>query len=314
MCHFSVFLSMTFFNGYKNSTNQSLDLLESIRITIKREDLIHSVVSGNKFRKLKYNFEEVLHQTEGTVLSFGGAFSNHLAAVAYAGKMHHLPTVGVVRGEEWEHKVEKSSTLHFCRSQGMDLHFVSRAEYREKEKGILVRSLRQKIKNVTILPEGGTNALAVRGCEEILTEADQHFDTICCCVGTGGTLAGLIRSANQKQYVLGFNTLNNPSVKESISAFTPKQNWELLSGYTFGGYAKVTKELIAFMNDFYQQYQIPLDPIYTGKMLFGIFDLIKSKQWSWGKNILLIHSGGLQGIEPMNLQLQKKGLPLLNYG
>jgi 1-aminocyclopropane-1-carboxylate deaminase len=127
-------------------------------------------------------------------------------------------------------------------------------------------------------------------------------------------MAGLVNSTLNQQFVLGFNALNNPEVSKTIKAFTQKENWSVFSNYTFGGYAKVSEELIVFMNNFYQQYQIPLDPIYTGKMLFGIFDLIKSKQWSWGKNILVIHSGGLQGIEPMNLQLKKKRLPLLHYG
>jgi 1-aminocyclopropane-1-carboxylate deaminase len=272
------------------------------------------VVSGNKFRKLKYNFEDYLLNDNPTVLSFGGAFSNHLAATAYAGKICNVPTIGIVRGEEWKNKVERSSTMNFCQNQGMDLRFVSRAVYREKEKGSLVKELRSKTRNLAILPEGGTNQWAVKGCEEILTEADQEFDTICCCVGTGGTIAGLINSASRKQFVLGFNALNNPEVSNTILNFTKKENWRLVSNYTFGGYAKVSAELIVFMNNFYQQYQIPLDPIYTGKMLFGIFDLIKRKKWSWGKNILVIHSGGLQGIRPMNLQLKKKRLPLLNYG
>ena len=305
---------MNFFNIVKSSTNQSLDILEGHRITVKREDLIHTVVSGNKFRKLKYNFEDYLLNDNPTILSFGGAFSNHLAATAYAGKICNVPTIGIVRGEEWKNKVERSSTMNFCQNQGMDLRFVSRAVYREKEKGSLVKELRSKTRNLAILPEGGTNQWAVKGCEEILTEADQEFDTICCCVGTGGTIAGLINSASRKQFVLGFNALNNPEVSNTILNFTKKENWRLVSNYTFGGYAKVSAELIVFMNNFYQQYQIPLDPIYTGKMLFGIFDLIKRKKWSWGKNILVIHSGGLQGIRPMNLQLKKKRLPILNYG
>jgi 1-aminocyclopropane-1-carboxylate deaminase len=305
---------MTFFNAVKSTTNQSLDILEGHRITVKREDLIHKVVSGNKFRKLRYNFEDYLLNDKVSVLTFGGAFSNHLAATAYAGKMCKIPTIGIVRGEEWENKVEGSRILNFCRSQGMDLRFVSRAVYREKEKGSLVKELQSKMRNLAVLPEGGTNELAVKGCEEILTEADQQFDAICCCIGTGGTMAGLVNSTLNQQFVLGFNALNNPEVSKTIKAFTQKENWSVFSNYTFGGYAKVSEELIVFMNNFYQQYQIPLDPIYTGKMLFGIFDLIKSKQWSWGKNILVIHSGGLQGIEPMNLQLKKKRLPLLHYG
>ena len=148
---------------------------------------------------------------------------------------------------------------------------------------------------------------------EILTPEDQVFDTICCCVGTGGTLAGLIESAATTQKLVGFSALNNPNLALEVKKYTSKTNWQIQDHYTFGGYAKYTLELIQFINAFYQQYQIPLDPIYTGKMLFGIFDLIKTNQWVWEKKILVIHSGGLQGIHPMNLQLQKKGLPQLLY-
>lgn len=305
---------MTFFNSFKSSKNQLLDCLRGYSITIKREDLIHPVVSGNKFRKLKYNFEKLSHQENANLLTFGGAFSNHLAATAKAGKIYRIPTIGIIRGEEWADKIDKSLTLHFCQKQGMNLFCVSREVYREKENAALVQRLKSQIKNLKILPEGGTNALAIKGCKEILTEDDKRFDVICCCVGTGGTLAGIIESSASNQFILGFNALNNAGVSKLITKYTEKENWSLYSDYTFGGYAKVSPELIAFMNNFYQKYEIPLDPIYTGKMLFGIFDLIKKKKWSFGKNILVIHSGGIQGIKPMNLHLKKKGLPLLNYG
>ena len=305
---------MTFFNSFKNSKNQLLDSLDGCRITIKREDLIHHTVSGNKFRKLKYNFERLSHEKDPTLLTFGGAFSNHLAATAEAGKINNIPTIGVVRGEEWGDKIVKSTTLDFCQKQGMQLFCVSRDDYRKKEKAALVQKLQSQRKNLKILSEGGTNSLAVKGCKEILTKEDTRFDAICCCVGTGGTLAGIIESSTSQQFILGFNALNNSEVNKSIAKLTQKKNWSVLSDFTFGGYAKVSHELIDFMNDFYQQYEIPLDPIYTGKMLFGIFDLIKRKEWCWGENILVIHSGGLQGIKPMNLRLQKRKMPILNYG
>lgn len=305
---------MKFFNSFKNSTNQLLDSIEGHSITIKREDLIHPDVSGNKFRKLKYNFEEYKQQESKTLLTFGGAFSNHLAATAKAGKIFGIPTIGIIRGEEWAKKIEMSTTLKYCQTQEMKLFCVTREVYKQKEKSVFVQELQSQQNNLYILPEGGTNSLAVKGCKEILTAEDQNFQVICCCVGTGGTLSGIIESTAADQYVLGFNALNNPGVSQSIKKFTLKENWSIHSDYTFGGYAKVSSELVDFMNHFYQQYKIPLDPIYTGKMLFGIFDLIKKKQWRWGKNILVIHSGGLQGIKPMNLQLQKRELPILNYG
>jgi 1-aminocyclopropane-1-carboxylate deaminase len=129
---------------------------------------------------------------------------------------------------------------------------------------------------------------------------------ICSSVGTGGTLAGLINSSVSSQVVIGFNALKNSEVENQISQYTEKRNWRIEAHYTFGGYAKVNDTLISFMNSFYQQYRIPLDPIYTGKLLFGIFDLIKQNKWQWGKKILIIHTGGLQGVKGMNLQLQKK--------
>ncbi len=305
---------MTFFNSFKNSINQPLDSIEGHSITIKREDLIHPIVSGNKFRKLNYNFKEYSQKKRPSILTFGGAFSNHLAATAEAGKIYNIPTLGIVRGQEWATKIEQSTTLDFCQRQGMQLLCVTRAIYQEKEKSALVQEYQAQQKELFLLPEGGTNTLAVKGCTEIITEKDMGFDLVCCCVGTGGTLAGLVERSAEHQFILGFNALNNPEVHASVAEFTQKVNWSILSDFTFGGYAKVSPELITFMNDFYQQYEIPLDPIYTGKMLFGIFDLIKRKQWRWGKNILVIHSGGLQGIKPMNLQLQKKGMPLLRYG
>ena len=165
-----------------------------------------------------------------------------------------------------------------------------------------------------IIPEGGTEPLAVKGCLEILQSEDHDFDVICSSVGTGGTLAGLVNSSNYNQNLIGFNALNNTEIVQTIEELTNKNNWFMENGYTFGGYAKIKPNLISFMNDFYQQYKIPLDPIYTGKMVFGIFDLIKKNKWPWGKKILIIHTGGLQGLEGMNTQLQKKGHPTLLYG
>jgi 1-aminocyclopropane-1-carboxylate deaminase len=155
--------------------------------------------------------------------------------------------------------------------------------------------------------------LAVKGCTEILGPTEEAFDTICSCVGTGGTLAGLIEGSTAQQYILGFPALKHSDLETDIRQWTSKENWELVRGYEFGGYAKASNELIGFMNTFYKKYGIPLDPIYTGKMLFGIFDLIKKEQWQWGTKVLIIHSGGLQGLAGFNQRNQQKGLPLLNY-
>ena len=302
-----------FFVSDKNSTNQPLNDFKDHLITFKREDLLNKDISGNKFRKLKYNIAHAKEESYSGLLTFGGAFSNHLAAVATAGKRYGFKTIGIVRGEEWKEKMEQSRTLLFCKEQGMECYFVSREDYRLKEKGILVKELISCLKTIYVIPEGGTNALAVKGCKEILTDGDANFDVVCCCVGTGGTIAGLIESAQPHQTVMGFAALKHKTLASDIGQFTSKTNWILNHDYTFGGYAKVSNDLIAFMNDFYQQYEIPLDPIYTGKMVFGIFDLIKNKKWQWGKKILIIHSGGLQGIQGMNSQLQKKGYPTIHY-
>ena len=303
---------MNFFSSDKNTTNQRINPFPGFEITIKREDEIHPIISGNKFRKLKYNIAHLNNQSQ-PILSFGGAFSNHLAALATAGKMLGLQTVGIVRGQEWEQKWTESTTLAHCVKEGMTLHAVSREAYRLKEKSATVRALKQQFPALVCLPEGGTNALAVKGCREIIQSKDKHFDAVCAAVGTGGTLAGLIESSFKNQFILGFMALRDPSVLENVRIYTSKENWCLIKAYDFGGYAKVSPKLVRFINIFYQQYGIPLDPIYTGKMLFGIFDLIERRKWEWGKNILIIHSGGLQGGGGINARLKKRGEEQILY-
>jgi 1-aminocyclopropane-1-carboxylate deaminase len=283
-----------------------------ISLTIKREDLIHEFVSGNKFRKLKYNLLEAKIKNHDSILTFGGAFSNHIAAVAYAGKMNDLKTIGIIRGEELHSKINENPTLIFAQNCGMKLDFVSRETYRFKSNSIFVETLISKFGRFYMIPEGGTNDLAVKGCEEILTEHDASFDYICCCVGTGGTIAGIINSALPHQKIIGFSALKGAFLKDEIRKFANYSNWELMDDYHFGGYGKVTNELIAFINKFYLEHKIPLDPIYTGKMAFGIMDLIQKKYFPENSKILMIHSGGLQGIQGMNLKLSKQNLPTIN--
>ena len=308
-----VLLNMQLFDTSKNSINQSIGVIEGHSIYIKREDMLHPIVSGNKFRKLNFIFQEIVAQQIYVALTFGGAFSNHLAATACAGKLMGIKTFGIVRGEEWQNKISESNTLSYCASMGMQLYCISRSAYAEKEAAEEVQTILKQQSNYRLIPEGGTEALTVKGCTEILNPKDSSFDVICSSVGTGGTLAGLVQGASEQQTVIGFNALKNPEVNIFVSNQTQQRNWEINADYTFGGYAKITPALIDFMNTFYEQYQIPLDPVYTGKMLFAIFDLIKKKQWRWGKHILAIHTGGLQGVSGMNRQLQKKKLPVLNY-
>ncbi|MFV8327264.1 1-aminocyclopropane-1-carboxylate deaminase/D-cysteine desulfhydrase [Flavobacterium sp. ZS1P14] len=294
--------------------NQQLTLSfpDSISVHIKREDLIHPFVSGNKFRKLKYNLLQAKEESQETVLTFGGAFSNHIAAVAFAGKEKGFKTIGIIRGDELASKISENPTLLFAQNCGMQLEFISRAEYRLKSEASFLANLKIKFGDFYLIPEGGTNALAVKGCQEIVTEEDSVFDYVCCSVGTGGTISGIINSVLRHQKVLGFPALKGDFLKEEIRNFAQNENWELITAYHFGGYGKVNPELIEFINQFYQENQIPLDPIYTGKMVFGVMDLIHKNYFPAQSKILLIHTGGIQGIQGMNMKLRNKQLPTIN--
>ena len=283
----------------------------NIALAIKREDLIHPFVSGNKFRKLKYNLLQAKTENKTTLLTFGGAFSNHIAAVAFAGKENGFKTIGIIRGDELLDKIDENPTLKFAQENGMEFEFVSREEYRLKSETSFIEKLKQKFGDFYLIPEGGTNELAVKGCEEILTEEDAVFNYVCCAVGTGGTISGLINSALSHQKILGFPALKGDFLKDEIRIFAKKDNWNLISDYHFGGYGKVNLELIEFINAFFEKNKVPLDPIYTGKMVFGVIDLINKNYFPEHSKILLIHTGGLQGIDGMNLKLQQKKLPIL---
>lgn len=293
--------------------NISLPVLreKGVTLSLKREDIRHPLISGNKYRKLKYNLVQAKKEGYTTLLTFGGAFSNHIAAVACAGQVSGLRTVGVIRGEELKNKWQANPTLQLARQHGMEFHFVSRSEYSAKESKAFLEKLRAVFGEFYLLPEGGTNALAVKGCEEILTPSDAPFHYICSSVGTGGTLAGLSNAAQSHQTVLGFSALKGDFLKQDICKFAPRANWELLSEYHFGGYARVGKILVKFINTFKMQTGVPLDPVYTGKMLFGLLDLVQKGAFKRGTQILAIHTGGLQGISGMNLLLKQKKLPLL---
>ena len=286
-------------------------VFNGISIAIKREDLIHPFISGNKYRKLKYNIMEAKKVSKTTLLTFGGAFSNHIAAVAYAGKEHNCKTIGIIRGEELEKKEVLNPTLQFAKDCGMTFKFVSRETYRTKTDSNFINNLRHEFGDFYLLPEGGTNDLAVKGCEEILKTDDFKFDYICCAVGTGGTISGLINASKTHQKILGFPALKGNFLEQDIRKFANQENWELITDYHFGGYAKIKPELISFINKFKEDYKIPLDPIYTGKLMFGIFDLIEKGFFPNDSKILAIHTGGLQGIAGANNMLKQKNLPLI---
>ena len=283
----------------------------NISLSIKREDLIHPFVSGNKFRKLKYNLLQAKAENKSALLTFGGAFSNHIAAVAYAGKENGFKTIGVIRGDELGDKIEDNPTLKFAKENGMQFEFVTREDYRHKSEVSFIEKLRDKFGDFYLVPEGGTNEFAVKGCEEILTQEDAVFNFVCCAVGTGGTISGLINSSQSHQKILGFPALKGDFLTDEIRIFAQKDNWNLISDYHFGGYGKINLELIEFINAFFEENKVPLDPIYTGKMVFGVIDLIHKNYFPEHSKILLIHTGGLQGIEGMNIKLKQKKLPIL---
>jgi 1-aminocyclopropane-1-carboxylate deaminase len=293
----------------------SIKTLENIRlnaqVSLKPDYLIHPTVSGNKYRKLKYNLQKVQSENYRGILTFGGAFSNHIAATAAAGQSLNIPTVGIIRGEELASKIELNSTLKYAQSCGMHLEFVSRSVYKQKTNSTYLKTVLETFKNFYILPEGGTNSLAIKGCQEILTDKDHAFDIVCCAVGTGGTIAGLINSSLPTQKIIGFPALKGGFLNEDICKFATQSNWELWEAYHFGGYAKVDSKLIAFMNHFKTTYKIPLDPVYTAKMMYGIFDAIQTGKISKDTKVLAIHTGGLQGIEGMNLRLKQKQLEVI---
>ena len=299
---------------FSYSLNQviAIDLPKGISLVIKRDDLIHPFVSGNKFRKLKYNLLQAKTENQSTLLTFGGAYSNHIAAVAYAGKEQGFKTIGIIRGDELADKIADNPTLKFAQECGMQFEFVSRATYRLKTEASFLEQLQQKYGTFYLIPEGGTNDFAIKGCEEILTPEDAAFDYVACAIGTGGTISGIINTALPHQKVLGFPALKGEFLQDEIRNFVRNDNWELITDYHFGGYGKVSPDLIDWINRFYAQTQIPLDPVYTGKMVFGILDLIVKNYFPENANILLIHTGGLQGIHGMNLKLKNKGLPILH--
>ena len=283
----------------------SLPLLKEkeIKLFIKRTDQTHQHISGNKWYKLKYNLIEAKKQGFKTLLTFGGAYSNHIAATACAAKENGFKSIGVIRGEE---HLPLNPTLRFAKQNGMELHYVSRSDYREKTNPDFLEKLKAQLGDFYLIPEGGTNELAIQGTIEIL-EANDTQDYICCAVGTGGTIAGIINASNDKQTVIGFPAIKGiDALGKDIESWTNKQSCKLINDYSCGGYAKVNEELVQFINEFYSTQNIPLDAVYTGKMMMGILDLVAKDYFPKGSTILAIHTGGLQGNKGMSERLMIK--------
>lgn len=256
---------------------------KEIEVSVLRLDLIHPQISGNKWFKLKYNLEEAKKQGCDTILTFGGAFSNHIHATAAACKEFGFKSIGVIRGEK---DSEGNSTLSEAKKQGMELYFVTREEYKRKSDPDFISELKTKFGNFYLIPEGGDNKLGKKGCEEILPK-EMDFDIIFCACGTTTTFKGIQNSLKPDQKLIGISVLKGEGVINS--------NSEIMSDYHFGGYAKHTEELLNFKAKFEMENDIPLDYVYTSKLFFAVNDLIVKNKIPKGKKILVIHSGGLQG-------------------
>lgn len=268
---------------------------KNFNITIKRLDLVHPQISGNKFFKLKYNFLEAQRLGFRKLLTFGGAYSNHIAATAYAAQHFVFHSLGIIRGEELAQR-RLNPTLATAKQFGMEFNFVSRESYRELTQSQSFTELSKHYPEYYIIPEGGTNHLAIQGCKEILTDYDRcHFDLICTAVGTGGTITGLIEGSDPRQRILGFSALKGDFLNTEVAAWTSLAHWDIIDHYCCGGYAKTTPALFRFIDEFEQQYDIPLEQVYTAKMMMGLFDLIDQGHFSTQTRILAIHTGGLQG-------------------
>lgn len=276
---------------------------------VKRDDLNHPQISGNKWHKLKYNLISAKENGFDTILTFGGAYSNHIHATAAAGTLFGFRTIGIIRGEEYQ---PLNSTLSYAAKEGMKIHYVDRKTYRIKNEKEFINSLEKEFGEFYLIPEGGTNNLAVKGMSELVVRINQKFDVICCACGTGGTLAGIVAGLNGKNKALGFSVLKGGGflindVSELIYSTVQKgySNWEINTNYHFGGYAKINIKLIEFVERFQAVNNIPIEPVYTGKLFYGIFDLILSGYFKKGTKILAIHTGGMQGLEGMRQQISK---------
>lgn len=269
---------------------------KGISVVILREDLNHPQISGNKWWKLKYNLREIIEGGHSKLLTFGGAYSNHLYATAAAAAELGIESISIVRGEE---TLPLNPTLTFVKTCGMKIHYVSRENYRKKNDPEFIQSLKDMFGEFFLIPEGGTNNLAIKGTQEWASQiaARIEFDYLCVPVGTGGTIAGMINTLPHRK-IIGFSSLKGGEfLADEIQPWltTKNKNWQIETSYHFGGYGKINNELTAFISEFEKTNNIPLDPVYTGKMMFGVYDLLKKGFFDSGSKVLVLHTGGLQG-------------------
>lgn len=284
-----------------------LVLDSEIEVDVRREDLIHETISGNKWRKLYYNLKQAKKRGNDTLLTFGGAFSNHIAATAAAGKENGFKTIGVIRGEEI---LPLNPTLAFAKSCGMQFHYVGRTLYKQKDSYDFKEYLRGLFGVFYLIPEGGSNYYGTNGCMEVLTLSDNKYSHIAVPAGTGCTAAGIAMKLKPHQKLLVFSSLKGGDFlideirnyifeiildDELVDDMISRVN--IVTDYHFGGYAKTKPELIAFLRAFNQEHNIKWDAIYNGKMAYGIMDMLSNNYFDKESKLLLIHTGGLQGIK-----------------
>lgn len=292
---------MASFPDYSKITVQPLSLFSfaDVKVDMLRLDLLHEEISGNKWFKLKYNLEQARRERKDTILTFGGAWSNHIAATAAACDALGWKSLGIIRGDEL--RPDSSFTLLQAQRHGMQLHFISRRQYREKENKEFTDFLNKKFGDPYIIPEGGSNDLGIKGCREILSFCEpEKYTHICCAVGTGATLAGIIESTSPLRQIVGFAAIKNADylrdkIENQLTEKGKSNSWKLMTEYHFGGFAQKTEQLTKFMKGFYDAHKIQLDFVYNAKMMFGINDLVDRKYFPSGSRILAIHTGGLQG-------------------
>jgi 1-aminocyclopropane-1-carboxylate deaminase len=280
-----------------------------VRVWIKRDDLNHPDISGNKWHKLYYNILAAQNAQKTALLTFGGAYSNHIAATAAAAKANGLHSIGIIRGDELQNNAKDwGATLNLAQHNGMQLQFISRADYRLKDQAPFLAQLQRQYPNAYIVPEGGSNDLAVQGFAPLIHDLENQCPSwthLLTAVGTGGTLAGMVSYALPKvgRHILGVAVLKQadylrPQITQWITQNSPHAQvnpWQLLGDYHGGGYAKTAPNITAAQSQFEHDFNIPLDPIYTAKLVAGFYDLLTQNAFKAGDNIILLHTGGLQG-------------------